>query len=113
MSFIYWLNDTCTINRVTITEDSYNAENENESILYENIKCRLWKWRSKYIKNDNSKKNQFIITYKLYVELDYNLWIKWNYVLLWDEKYIIIHWQTARWWWDNHYIYEIEKYEQS
>lgn len=112
MVFIDWLNDICDIKTTTISEDVNWAEQSTEIDLFTGIACRLWKWTANYDKRDNNKKFHFILKYKLYVLLVNWTANKWDFVFINNDKYVIIWWQIARWWQDNHFVYILEKFDE-
>jgi len=104
--FADWLKDIWTFETVSYTKDSYWKEVKGFISLYAWIKCRLWKWSSK-ISSDDSKEEQFVVTYKLYAETKYNWANNWDRVIIDWTNYIIYWKQIAKWWASNHIIYNL------
>lgn len=107
MPFADWLKHIATISTVSTAEDNYGKESKTTTLLYDNIACRLGKGTARLV-SDPWKEEKFIVTYKLYTLLEYNGAKNGDQVLIDSKKFIIFGWNTATWWEDNHYIYNIK-----
>ena len=111
MAFEDGLVHICTIKHTWITKDSYWVQSKNNSTLYEGIKCRKWKGRSKVISNDK-KQEHFVIMYKLYVLSEYDGAVKGDTVEINWETFIIYGREPIIDGSENYVIYNITTNEQ-
>jgi len=85
MSLKSLLNSTCSIYRITTTQNSFGEEVETENLTYSNLKCRVVGGSISEIK-EGDVLNVSVMPYKVFIEPSYSLLrldiVLWNGIKL-------------------------------